>query len=67
MTEQQKAWLDRNPGFRVVSDHTPGGFQWTQVAFLSPEGSTMAQPKKPTDPLVPDGAFKVGVLAPRRF
>jgi hypothetical protein len=66
MTNEQKAWLDRNPGFRAHNDRTPGGFQWTQVAFLTPDGTTRSQPKVATDEPIPEGSFKVGVLTERR-
>ncbi len=65
MTEQQKAWLDNNPGFRVVGP-SPGGFYFTQTAFIAPDGKTYPPPRKATDKPIPHGSFQVGVLTERK-
>lgn len=66
MTLKQKQWLDANAQYRIMGQAPAGGFHFTDVKFLTPDGETLQKPRVATDKPIPEGSFPVGILAQRQ-
>ena len=59
MTGEQKAWLDKNPGFEIVPSRIGGPVRYANVRWLFPDGRIEVRgPNAP--PQQDPNAFQVG-------